>query len=455
MGLGGGQWVIYTLVQAGKLLSVEGPRYGVTMADESSQLSDFNDRFEDPAEDPLFSFDENDPDRTEIFARKELLKVGHVPESDRIVGRDKEIESVAAELRPIVRGDPPNNVIIYGKTGTGKSLVARHVTERACRAADSNGVSVGTVYVDCAQHNTQTRVARIVTRTLNNPSKTEFDIPRSGIGSGEYYDYLWEILDMTYDSALIILDEVDRLDDDDILMQLSRARESGKADCHLGVIAVSNKIEYRDRLNERVKSSLREEEFVFQPYDANQLREIMQHRRDAFYDGVLTNDVIPLTAAVAAQEHGDARKAIEILRHAGELAERENVDQVLEDHVRDAQEWAEVDRFEELLRGSTTQVKFILYVLAMLTEETPGTAGFSTSQIYKRYKETAEKIGATRLSEHRVYELLKEQAFLGVVESTRTGGGRGQGSYLEHRLVQDTGIVLKSVLRDNQLEELS
>jgi cell division control protein 6 len=424
------------------------------MADDPSQLSDFDERFEDPAEDPLFNFEEDDPDRTDVFARKELLKVGHVPESARIVGRDEEIEAVAAELRPIVRSDPPNNVMIYGKTGTGKSLVARHVTTRARRAAESHDVRVGTVYVDCAQHNTQTRVARSITKRLNETDVTDFDIPRAGIGSGEYYDYLWEILDAAYDSVIIILDEVDRLESDDILMQLSRARESGKADCHLGVVAVSNKIEYRDRLNERVKSSLREEEFVFQPYDADQLREIMEHRCDAFHDDVLTNDVIPLTAAVAAREHGDARKAIEILRHAGELAERENVETVTEEHVRDAQEWAEIDRFEELLRGSTTQVKFILYSLALLTEENAGDA-FSTSQIYERYNSTATKIDATVLSEHRVYELLKEQAFLGVVESTRTGGGRGQGSYLEHRLVQDTGIVLKSVLRDSRLEDLA
>jgi len=227
------------------------------MAEEPSQLSDFNDRFEDPAEDPLFNFDDDDAEHADIFARKELLKVGHVPKSARIVGRDDEIEAVAAELRPIVRSDPPNNVMIYGKTGTGKSLVARHVTERARRAAASNGVSVGAVYVDCAQHNTQTRVARTVTRSLNETEQTDFDIPRAGIGSGEYYDYLWDILNIAYDSVIIVLDEVDRLEDDDILMQLSRARESGKADCHLGVIAVSNKIEYRDQLNERVKSSLR------------------------------------------------------------------------------------------------------------------------------------------------------------------------------------------------------
>jgi len=76
-------------------------------------------------------------------------------------------------------------------------------------------------------------------------------------------------------------------------------------------------------------------------------------------------------------------------------------------------------------------------------------------EFYERYQATTEKADAKTLSEHRVYELLKEQAFLGVVESTRTGGGRGEGSYLEHRLVQDTGIVLKSVLRDSRLEDLA
>ena len=129
------------------------------MAEESSQLSDFNERYDNPSKDPLFDIDEDDPDRTNIFASKKLLKVGHVPESARIVGRDKEIKDVAAELRPIVQDDPPNNVMIYGKTGTGKSLVARHVTERAHRAAESNDVSVGTVYVDCAQHNTRRHVS--------------------------------------------------------------------------------------------------------------------------------------------------------------------------------------------------------------------------------------------------------------------------------------------------------
>ena len=149
-----------------------------------------------------------------------------------------------------------------------------------------------------------------------------------------------------------------------------------------------------------------------------------------------------------------ARKAIEILRHAGELAERQSNERVTEENVREAQEWAEIDRFEELLRGSTTQVKFILYALGRLTRESQEDE-FSTSEIYERYQSVCEQLSVNILGEHRVYELLKEQAFLGVVESTRTGGGRGQGSYLEHRLVKDTDVVLKAVLRDSQLDDLA
>jgi len=85
-------------------------------------------------------------------------------------------------------------------------------------------------------------------------------------------------------------------------MQLSRAGEAGKiTDCKLGVVGISNKIQYKDRMDERVKSSLCEREFVFPPYDANQLREIMQARADAFHDDVLEPSTIPRAAALAAR----------------------------------------------------------------------------------------------------------------------------------------------------------
>lgn len=115
-------------------------------------------------------------------------------------------------------------------------------------------------------------------------------------------------------------DEIDKLDDDELLRSLSRARKSGKVDAHVGAICISNKIEYRERLNERIDSSLQDNELIFDPYDAGQFRAILEHRTDAFADGVLDGDVIPKVGAPAAKEYGDARKAVDTLYEAGRLA---------------------------------------------------------------------------------------------------------------------------------------
>jgi len=55
---------------------------------------------------------------------------------------------------------------------------------------------------------------------------------------------------------------------------------------------------------------------------------------------VLEDGVVPRVAALAAREHGDARKAIDILRFAGEIAEENDHDSVTEDCVDHAHESA-------------------------------------------------------------------------------------------------------------------
>jgi len=64
--------------------------------------------------------------------------------------------------------------------------------------------------------------------------------------------------------VIIILDEIDLMNDDSVLMKLSRAEEAGKIDCSVGVIAISNKIQYVDNVNERVKSSFQHKGAVLQ-----------------------------------------------------------------------------------------------------------------------------------------------------------------------------------------------
>lgn len=394
--------------------------------------------------DDLFSRD--DP----IFANKELLEINHLPDHGRIVGRDDEIAALANALNPALFSQSPSNVLLYGKTGTGKSLCAKHVSGRLVEEAKEDGVEVGVAYVDCAQDNTETQAVQTIASAVNTES-TDISVPDKGISTSTYYKRLWRILDGTYDVVVIILDEIDKLGDDDILMQLSRAGEAGKLEsCKIGTIGISNKIKYTERMDERVKSSLCEREFVFPPYDANQLRAIMEARSDAFEEGVLEEGTIQLAAAHAAKEHGDARKAIDILRYAGELAQAKNETTVREEYVIQARDRAENDRFRELIRGATPHSKYALQALAILSLQEPNQKAFRTSRVYEVYERICHREATDPLSTRRVRDLLREQAFLDVIEQARQSGGSAEGSYTEHRLLEQPEIVKQVLIDEGQ-----
>lgn len=396
-------------------------------------------------DDPLFESGHR------IFANKDLLKIGHVPEADRIVGRDEEISKLAKRLNGAVHGYSPENVMIYGKTGTGKSLVSKHVCQRAQNAAQ-DGVEIGIAYIDCAEDNTETQAISSLAAKLNDESTTGVTVPHTGLSTSKYYKLLWKTLDAQFNSVIIILDEIDLMNDDSVLMKLSRAEEAGKIDCSVGVIAISNKIQYVDNVNERVKSSFQHKELFFKPYDANQLREIMFNREDAFQDGVLSEDVIPLSAAFAAQEHGDARKAIDILRHAGEVAYEAGAEQVKEEHVRQAQQHAEKDRFRELVNGAPTQAKAALLALTELSVNVNDDA-FLTSRVYDQYERICNHLNIDILSVRRFRDILKEQAFLGVVEIEKINKGSAGGIHLQNRLIEDAQVVRETILEDSRMQD--
>jgi cell division control protein 6 len=409
------------------------------MANESGEQTGIDD--------PLFA---DAHTKRSLVVRPELLEVGHVPDQNRIIGRDAEMGEVASKLEAVIRNEPPSNFIIYGKTGTGKSLVSQSVAVRAQRAAIQNGVDVGVVYVDCSQHSTETQATSAIGRGLNDEAESGFSIPRVGLSSSHYYDYLWDTLDALYDAAIIILDEIDQLVNNEdseggVLMQLTRAKESGKIQTDVGVVAISNKINYRKSLNERVKSSLGDDELVFSPYDGTQLQAILEARTDAFRDGALDSAVIPKTAALAAREHGDARRAIRILRNAGDIATKEEAEKVREDHVDRAQKRAEADRLRELLSGLPPHSKYILLALANLDTKDDSREEFRTTEVYEAYETICESEASDSLGLDRVRDLLRELSFLEITESHKTGGGRGRGSFTLHMLMNSPEAVFEMI----------
>ncbi|MDL0141726.1 AAA family ATPase, partial [Halobacterium salinarum] len=326
-----------------------------------------------------------------------------------------------------------------------------HVTQSAENFAHEQGTRLDRAYIDCTQATTETQVVIKLARTFNRSDETDISVPLSGLSTNAYYDRLWQVLDTLHDVVIIILDEVDKLQENNVLMQLSRAGEAGKIDsCKVGILAISNKISFKDSLDERVLSSLQEREFIFPPYDANQLREIMRHRQDAFREGALTDDVIPLAAAFAAQEHGDARKALDILRNAGELAKDDDSDVVREEHVRNAREKADIDRFSKLLQDQPTQSKAAVYALSLIADGSKQEE-FPTREIYERYERLSESLDIDPLSQRRMSDRLNEQVFLDILGVTdRVGRGRGKGMTNFYYLLEEPEVVQSAIESDQR-----
>lgn len=240
------------------------------------------------------------------------------------------------------------------------------------------------------------------------------------------------------------LDEVDKIEDDAILMQLSRAVESGKlTESKIGVIGISNKVRYKDSLGERIKSSLCEREYVFSPYDATQIQQILRSRSDAFHDDVLEKGVVPRVAALAAREHGDARKAIDILRFAGEIAEENDRDSVTEACVDQAHEREETSRLAELISKSPSHAKLVLEAMALLTQQKErDNAPVTTNEAYDLYKRLSDRDKSDHLKLRRVRDILSELEFLSIIDQERKWAGRGKGNYMENRLIDDPEVII-------------
>ncbi|WP_276224279.1 orc1/cdc6 family replication initiation protein [Haloarcula halophila] len=194
-------------------------------------------------------------------------------------------------------------------------------------------------------------------------------------------------------------------------------------------------------MSERTKSSFGHNEFIFEPYDAAQIREILQNRTDAFAKGVLDDGVIPRAAALSAKEHGDARKAMRLLRYAGDQANKENADRVKESHLSDARASAEVDRLLELISGLPPHSKHVLVALANLTKNQPDREWFRTMRIRETYLDVCDQIGTDPLSAERTRQLLNELCFLEIAGSRR-GTGEGKGHYSQYTLLWDADVVL-------------
>jgi len=357
-----------------------------------------------------------------IFKRnREILRPSYIP--DELPHRQHEIDQVASVLVTALKGDRPSNIVIFGKTGTGKTASVKFLGKEI-QKADSELNRVTFIYMNCEVVDTQYGVLQ----NIGNRFIEDFDerIPFTGWSTERVYNALRAKIDEDSRVAIVVLDEIDKLvykSGDDVLYHLSKINDDLE-NAKVSLIGISNDLKFTEFLDPRVRSRLGEEKMVFPPYNAEQLKDILLQRSElAFNEDAVEPGVIPLCAALAAQEHGDARRALDLLRVAAEIAERDNDEGVTEAHVYKAKNKIELDCVAETVRTLPTQSKLVLY--AIITNEERGANRQTTGEVYQAYKDLARMAGVSVITQRRVTDLISELDMLGIIHARVKSFGRG------------------------------
>jgi cell division control protein 6 len=375
-----------------------------------------------------------------LFVNKEVMRASYTP--DDLPHRDTEIRALGSLLVPALRGETPSNVFIYGKTGTGKTACVKYVGKELENKGEQIGKTVKTIYINCEIVDTQYRVLQNIANSFVPPERWSQRIPFTGWPTDEVYEALRKYVDgqaknederwvtdpgrRAGEVIIIVLDEVDKLKGDEVLYTLTRINSDLKNN-KVSVIGISNDLKFTEFLDPRVKSSLGEESMIFAPYDARQLEDILAQRANmALKEDILEDGVIPLCAALAAREHGDARRALDLLRVAAELAERGRDAHVADSHVRMAQNKIELDRISEVVRTLPTQSKLVLLatILGEEANKEHGVHALTTGEVFDIYKDLCKATGCDILTQRRITDLISELDMLGIFTARVISKGR-------------------------------
>jgi len=266
------------------------------------------------------------------------------------------------------------------------------------------------------------------------------------------YNRFIDLIDGERQLIVLILDEIDQAVkkiSDGFLYNLTRMN-SELSKTQISVVGISNDLTFLDNLDPRIRSSLSEEEIVFPPYNALQIQDILKKRAElAFKEKVIQEGVIEKCAAYAAREHGDARRALDLLRIAGELAERDNSKKVFLKHIDEANDKIERDKILDVIKTEPKQFQLVLLAIIQLSE-TKKSEPIFTGDVYNLYQDLCNQNKIEVLTQRRVGDIIQEFDMFGIINVRVISKGRG-GRMREIKLAISNKIVekAKEIIKDS------
>jgi len=352
--------------------------------------------------------------------------LGHAYKPEKLPHRRDEITALVNNLVEALRGHAPSNMNLYGRPGSGKTAVTRFVCQDLESKGAAEGCQIRTVEINCRNIDTKYRVLAEIGNKLADDGDEM--IPFTGWPADKVFDRVRARMQARAGVHVIVLDEIDHLvkkgkEGDDLLYSLTSLNIGLLEGAFCCIIGISNDLAFTEILDPRVQSRLSPIDVVFAPYNAAQLEDVLIPRAKlGIKPEALDEAVIPLCAALAAKEDGDARRALDLLRISVQQAEQGESQIVGINHVRQAQNQLEFDQITPTIENLPLQQKLVLF--SIIINEKNGLTNISTGEVYGTYEMACQNAGERPLTSRRVSSLIRGLDMAGIITAKTTSRGR-------------------------------
>jgi cell division control protein 6 len=375
----------------------------------------------------------------EQLDRKQQFKV--LKEIFDVDVRDREIRELSSHFAPIIRQDHPIHLSLFGKTGTGKTVTMLYFLNMLQSLCDKKNIALKYIHLDLSTPKPCFRALNDLACYLDAAKRY-----KKGISLDELMSKIEEKIKDYHGYLMFFIDEIDHVKRDlDSFLKFLVKRLPQTVPIKLVLVFSSNRLNWQENIDPRIKSFLKLNEIFFNPYNALDLQKILLIRiNKALNKKMIHKGVMEKIAAVSSRTHGDARKAVELLSKSAHIAEKSET-KITMDTVDKALEDIERDKYVAMIKSWPKQLLATLYAIISLASRT--NKAMNTGDAYEVYRFFCLKIKLRALTQRAFSDLVSELDMYGFIQVRVFSLGRyGRRKEISVHLPKDLSDKLKQVV---------
>ena len=334
--------------------------------------------------------------------------------------RDTEIRELSSHFAPMLRGGHSCHLALWGHPGTGKTLTTLYFLGLLNGMCREQNIAMRYEHLDLSTPRPCFRALNDLACLLDASKRY-----KKGISLEELMQRIEHALSRLTGYLVLFIDECDHVRRDrDTFMAFLVRRLPQRISAKLILVFASNRLDWPDQLDPRVRSFLKLNELIFKPYNAADLLQILRIRAlKGLRPGALETGVLEKIAGLASRDHGDSRRAVALLAKSAFLAEKAGAHVTL-DLVDQAAAALESDRSLALIRTAAPQLQAAFASLDRCYAVVTQPATLSAGEAYDAYMQFCNQFGMRILTSRAFADLVSELDMCGLVRARVTSRGR-------------------------------